>query len=173
MKLKTKQIAIGGITAALTFVLCFLGSVSVAGRLIAPGICGLMLIPVDRYVSRPTAAAVYATSALVLFLLPERMSAFAYLLLLGYYPLLSGALRACPMLVQILLKIAILTAVGCIALFAGAAILGLWENPQFVRWYPALILAYYVMAGIYDVFIIALRYQMENRWDEKLRKLLG
>lgn len=173
MKLKTKQIAIGGITAALTFVLCFLGSVSVAGRLIAPGICGLMLILVDRYVSRPAAVAVYVTSALVLFLLPERMSTFAYLLLLGYYPILSGALRSLPLLLQLLLKAVILTVVGCIALFAGAAILGLWENPQFVRWYPWLILAYYVMAAIYDIFIVALRYHIENRWDDKLRKLLA
>jgi beta-phosphoglucomutase-like phosphatase (HAD superfamily) len=53
---------------------------------------------------------------------------------------------------------------------AGAAALGLWENPKFVTYYPLMILAYYVLAGIYDMFLWLLRRQFETRWDAKLRK---
>lgn len=173
MKGKTKQIAVGGIAAALTFVLCLLGSVSVGGRLVAPGICGLMLLLVDRYVSRGGAVAVFAVSAVLLFLLPERLSTFAYLLLLGYYPLLCSMLYPLHWIWRLLIKALVLTAVGCVALFTGAAVLGLWENPQFVRWFGLLIGVYYGLAAIYDMFIGLLRWRIQGKWDAKLRKLLG
>lgn len=173
MRIKAKPIAIGGITAALTFVLCMLGTLSVVGKILAPAVSGLLLILVAKYVSLGTAGAVYVLSSLVLFMLPNRLSTYAYILLLGYYPIVSGILSARPLWLRLPVKIVILTAVGCVTLFAGAAVLGLWENQQFVRWFPLLILGYYVYAAVYDVFIILLRRQIETKWDTKLRKILG
>lgn len=173
MKKRTKQIAVGGLAVALTYVLCLMGAISVSGKLIAPGICGILLILVERYVSGRVAAVVYAASSLLLLLLPNRLTAIAYLFLLGYYPILCGALKKMPVLPRFILKFLLLTAVGCIAMFGGAAMLGLWQNPQFVRYYPALILGYYGLAAIYDAFLAGLRYMIETRWDGKLKKLLG
>jgi len=172
MRKHTKALALGGITAALTFVLCWVGSVSASGKFIMPGICGIFLMAYMRLVSAKAAAAVYGVSALLLLLLPNRLSAYAYMLLLGYYPMLCQGLRKMPVWLRLMIKLAVLTAVGCITLFAGAAMLGLWENEKFVQYYPLMIAAYYVIAAVYDVFLKLLRRKFDGGWDQKLKKLL-
>lgn len=169
---KTKNIALGGIVAALTFVLCWIGSVSMSAKFIMPAICGILLMVLLRLVSGKVALAVYGVSALLLLLLPNRVSAYAYILLLGYYPMLSQVLQKRPVWLQLIMKAALLTAVGCIALFAGAAVLGLWENEKFLQYYPLGILAYYIIAVIYDLFLWLLRRRFEAGWDARLKKLL-
>lgn len=168
---KTKAIALGGIVAALTFVLCWIGSVSMSAKFIMPAICGILLTVVLRLVSGKVALAVYGVSALLLLLLPNRLSAYAYILLLGYYPILCEGLKKRSMWLQLLCKAVILTAVGCIALFAGAAVLGLWENEKFLRLYPFGILVYYIIAVIYDLFLWLLRSRFDAGWEAKLKKL--
>ena len=167
---RTKTLAYGGVFAALTFVLCWLGSVSASGKFILPAVCGITLTLLLRYLSAGVAYSVYAVSSALLLLLPNRVSAYAYILLLGYYPLLCESLKKLPAFAKALIKLVLLTAVGCVTLFAGAAALGLWENPKFVKYYPLMILIYYVLAGIYDMFLWLLRRQFETRWDAKLRK---
>ena len=51
MRKKTKFIAVGGITAALTVVLCTVGALSVAGRFVSAAFCGILLLLVKRYLS--------------------------------------------------------------------------------------------------------------------------
>lgn len=168
---KTKNIALGGIAAALTFVLCWIGSVSMSAKFIMPAICGILLMVILRQMSGRVAAAVFGTSALLLLLLPNRVSAYAYILLLGYYPMLCEVLKKLPGWLQLIIKAVLLTAVGCIALFAGAAVLGLWENEKFVRYYPLGILVYYIIAAIYDMFLWLLRRRFDAGWDAKLKRL--
>lgn len=168
---KTKAIALGGIAAALTFVLCWLGSVSMSLKIIMPLLCGVSLMVILRHVSWKVALGVYITSGLLLLFLPNKTSTFAYILLLGYYPILCEGLKKLPVWLQLVIKLALLTAVGCLAMFGGAALLGLWENEKFMQYYKLLIVAYYVMAASYDMLLGYLRRRLDGGWDEKLRKL--
>ena len=172
MEKKTKRIALGGIAAALTFVLCWLGSVSMSLKFIMPMLCGVFLMVILRHVSWKVAVAVYGVSSLLLVLLPNKASTFAYILLLGYYPILCEGLKKLPVWLRLIIKLALLTAVGCAILFAGAALLGLWENEKFVQYYKLLIIAYYVMTLSYDMLLRYLRRRLDAGWDDKLRKLL-
>lgn len=172
MKHRTRAIALGGITAALTFVLCWVGSVSNSARFIMPGVCGILLTVILRQTSPKVAWAVYGVSSVMLLLLPNRISAYAYILLLGYYPVLCEGLRKKVLWLRLTLKPLLLTAVGCLVLFVGAAAMGLGENPQFRKYYPVMILLYYVLAGIYEGFLWLLRRRFDGGWDQKLKKLL-
>ena len=51
MAKKTKGIALGGLVAALTFVLCWLGSVSMSLKFMMPLLCGVVLMIILRQVS--------------------------------------------------------------------------------------------------------------------------
>lgn len=171
MRKRSKSIAIGGITAALTVVICMAGALSVGGKLFATALCGMALLLIRRYVSGSLALCIYAASSLLLLLLPDRMTAAAYILLFGYYPLLRDQLSKRPLVIRLIVKAILLTAVGCAALFGGAALMGLWENPKFMELYPVLIGLYYAMAACYDLFLMLLTRRLESGWDEKLRKL--
>lgn len=173
MRKKTRPLAVGGIAVALTFVLCWIGSVSASGKFIMPAICGIFLMVLLRHMSAGLAYSVYAVSSLLLLLLPNRISAFSYILLLGYYPPLCESLKKLPALPKIGIKLVLLTAAGCIALFAGAAAMGLWDQPRFVRGYPLIIVAYFILAAIYDAFLWLLRRRFDSHWDAKLRRLFG
>lgn len=172
MKKKTRAIAYGGIGTALTFVLCWLGSVTASAKIIMPAVCGILLMVFLRHISGKVALAVYVASSVLLLLLPNRLTSFAYILFLGYYPLLCESLKKLPVWLRRLLKLAVLTAVGCIMLFAGAAMLGLWENEEFVQHIRLLILAFYGIAGVYDMFLWLLRWKFDTQWDQKLQKLI-
>ena len=86
--------------------------------------------------------------------------------------MLCEGVKKLPVWLQLLSKLVLLTAVGCIAMFGGAALLGLWENEIFLQNYPKLIVIYYVVAACYDLLLWYLRYRLDKGWDEKLRKLL-
>lgn len=173
MRKKTRFVAVGGIVVALTFILCWLGSVSSSLKFLAPMICGILLMVVFRHFSGKVAVMIFVASSLLLLLLPNRISAYAYLLLLGYYPLLCEVLKKQPVLLRILIKLVLFTAVGFVILLSGAAMLGLWENEKFLQYYPLTIVAYYAIAVVYDMVLFLLRWRFESRWDEKLRKLLS
>jgi len=171
MRKKSKFIAIGGITAALTVVLCTVGALSVAGRFVSAAFCGILLLLVKRYLSGKLAVSVYAASSFLLLLLPDRMTAAAYILLFGYYPILRDAMLRLPLLLRTVLKLALLTAVGCAALFGAAALMGLWSNPKFMEYCPALIAVYYAMVILFDLFLMLLTHRLQTRWDAKLKNL--
>ena len=172
MTKKTKGIALGGIVAALTFVLCWLGSVSMSQKFMIPLLCGVSLVIVLRHVSWQVALGVFVTASVLLLFLPNKATTAAYILLLGYYPMLCEGLKKLPVWLQLLVKLALFTAVGCIALFGGAALLGLWENEKFLQYYKKLIVIYYVVAVCYDMLLWYLRRRLDNGWDEKISKLL-
>ena len=155
-----------------TFVLCWLGSVTASAKIIMPAVCGILLMVFFRYISGKGALGVYIASAALLLLLPNRATSYAYILLLGYYPLLCESIKKLPVWLRLGLKLIVLTAVGCVMLFAGAAMLGLWENEKFVQHIKLMILAFYGVAGVYDMFLWLLRWQFDTRWDKQLRKIL-
>jgi hypothetical protein len=138
-----------------------------------PAVCGIFLMLLARLVSAGAAFGVYGVTCVLLLLLPNRISAFAYILLLGYYPALCQVLKRAPLWLRPVVKLMVLTAAGCIAFFGGAGVLGLWQNPQFVQYYPLLILAYYAIAGVYELFLWGLRRRFDGGWDDKLKKLLN
>ena len=171
MEKKARHIAAGGITAALTVALCMVGALTVAGRFFSAALCGILLLLVKRYLSGKLAVTVYAASSLLLLLLPDRLTAAAYILLFGYYPILRDALGKLPAVLRITVKLAVVTAVGCISLYVGAAVMGLWGNARFMELYPVLILIYYGMMALFDLFLLLLTRQLQSRWDDKLRRL--
>ncbi len=173
MRKKAKIIALGGITTAITFALCWLGSVSAGQKFLMPGICGIFLMVIMRTVSGKTAVATYVTSSILLLLLPNKITTFSYILLLGYYPILCEWLTKRSVLLRILIKLLVVTAAGCTAFFAGVALLNLWDNSKFIEYYPYLILVYYVISLIYDVFLNLLRQRFRTGWDSRIKKLLG
>ena len=173
MKKKTKLLALGGITAALTFVLCWVGSVSAGGKFLMPAVCGIFLMILARLIPAGAVFGVYGVSAALLLLLPNRISAFAYILLLGYYPAMCQVLQRAPLWLRPVVKLIALTAAGCVAFFGTAAVLGLWQDPRFLEHYPLLILAYYAIAGVYELFLWGLRRRFEGKWDDQLKKMLN
>ena len=171
MRTKAKHIATGGIFAGLTVVLCLVGSLSVGSRMLIAAICGILLLLLRWYVSGKLALSVYLVSSVLLLLLSDRLTAVAYIMLFGYYPILSDAIRKIPFVIRFLLKLLLLAAVGLLCLFGGATMMGLWENPAFREAYPMMVGLYCIMTFSYDLFLTLLRLQVQNRWDTRLRKL--
>lgn len=91
MPTKSKQIAIGGISAALCLSIMFMTGMVPFSTYALPSLAGFALIPVTVEMGVSTALIVYAAASLLsLLIVPDREAAMVFIALLGYYPIVRG-----------------------------------------------------------------------------------
>ena len=86
-----KEMALGGILAALALVIMSLGAMIPSATFVCPMFCCLLLQVVLRSCSKRTAWAWYGAVAILSLLLSPDKEAAAVFLFLGYYPILKPA----------------------------------------------------------------------------------
>ena len=86
-----KEMALGGIMAALALVLMSLGAMIPSATFVCPMFCCLILKIVLKYCSKRTAWAWYGAVAILSVLLCPDKEAAAVFVFLGYYPILKPA----------------------------------------------------------------------------------
>ena len=107
---KTKQIALGGVLAALAVVILLLGGLIPVGTYVAPMLASIPLVILLAELPKPLCLGWYAVVAILAVLLcPDRETAFVFVFL-GWYPVARPALDRLPRLLRIPLKLAIFLA---------------------------------------------------------------
>ena len=102
---KTKQIALGGVLAALAVVILLLGGVIPIGTYAAPMFASLPLVILLAELPRPLCVGWYAVAAILgVLLCPDRETAFVFVFL-GWYPIAKPALDRLPRLPRIAVKL--------------------------------------------------------------------
>ncbi len=90
---QSRRVALCGVLCALSVVLLLVGNVLQIGTYAAPMLASLLLIPAgEEYGPRAALLLYLATSVLGVLLVPDKELALFYALVLGYYPVLRGAL---------------------------------------------------------------------------------
>ncbi|HCB99625.1 MAG TPA: hypothetical protein DEP42_00140 [Ruminococcaceae bacterium] len=114
---QARIVALGGVTAALSLIFLFLGSVVPIAQMIMPAIAGLLLIVIVGEVSSIKWAWVIfaAVSILAALLCPDKGVVIYYIFFFGHYPLLKRSIerfqnRVCQWVLKFLLFNACLTA---------------------------------------------------------------
>ena len=98
---KTKQIALGGVLAALAVVILLLGGVIPIGTYLAPMLASLPLIVLLTELPRGLCLGWYAVVAILgATLCPDKETAFVFVFL-GWYPVARPALDRLPRLFRI------------------------------------------------------------------------
>ena len=107
---KTKQIALGGVLAALAVVILLLGGVIPIGTYAAPMFASLPLVILLAELPRPLCVGWYAVAAILgVLLCPDRETAFVFVFL-GWYPIARPGLDRLPRLLRIAAKLLIFNA---------------------------------------------------------------
>ncbi len=105
--IKTRQIALGGVLAALAVVLLTLGGVIPIGTYIAPMLASMPLIVLLTELPRGLCLGWYAIVAILgVMLCPDKETAFVFVFL-GWYPIARPALDRLPRLPRIAAKLLI------------------------------------------------------------------
>lgn len=89
-----KQIAFCGITAAISLLFFLATGIFPFASYAIPAFCGLFLVPIIIELGRRQAFLIFlAVSFLSLLLSPDKQASFAYIFLLGYYPIAKVGLE--------------------------------------------------------------------------------
>ncbi len=95
---QTKQIALGGVLAALAVVILLLGGIIPIGTYLAPMLASLPLLVLSEALSKSLCLGWYAVTAILgATLCPDKETAFVFVFL-GWYPLAKPALDRLPKL---------------------------------------------------------------------------
>lgn len=90
MRKNTKTIAICGVMGALAVVVMLFGSILPLATFCAPAIAGILIMPVVIEYGKKSGVLLYISiSLLSVFMVADKEMAFAFIFLLGYYPLLK------------------------------------------------------------------------------------
>lgn len=107
---KTKQIALGGLLAALAVVILLLGSLIPIGTYVAPMLASFLLVPLLAALPKGLCLCWYAAAALLAVLLcPDKETAFVFVFL-GWYPIARPGLDRLPRLLRIAAKLLLFNA---------------------------------------------------------------
>ena len=92
MRNQSKQMALGGIFAALAVIIMNLGGLIPVATYVCPVLCMVLLRFVDAFCGKRVAWAWYAVVSILSLLLSPDKEAAAVFLFLGYYPIIKGKL---------------------------------------------------------------------------------
>jgi hypothetical protein len=114
-KHSSKQVALGGVLAALAVVVLLLGGLIPIGTYLAPMLASLPLVVLLAELPKGLCVGWYAVTAVLgVLLCPDRETAFVFVFL-GWYPLVRPALDRLPRLPRLLMKLLLfLTAVAAL-----------------------------------------------------------
>lgn len=172
---KTKNVALCGIFTALCFLICYVGCIVTITKFIAPIVSGLLLIIIFDCLNDRAAIMIYVSvSILQLFVLPSKLTAFAFLLLFGYYPILANYLnKKMKVMLRTILKAVIFIIVGCIAIYCLAIFApSINQISHFKLIATFSVLGYVTFVIIYDLFIKLLVLRFEANLKVKFDKLI-
>lgn len=170
---KSTSIAFSGIMAGLSFVLLYLGSVIWIFAYVAPQICGLIMMSVNKTFGKKYALCVFfAVSVLSVFFLPDKEAGLVYLFFFGYYPLIKEKLENLkPKALVIALKFLIFNVgilVSQLLLVYAFGIpfeneFGKWGIPVFVALFNLLFVVYEKLYGVlYSLYSTRLENRIKN-----------
>ncbi len=115
--MKARQIALGGILAALAVVILLLGGIIPVGTYLAPMLASLPLVVLLAELSKGLCVGWYAVTALLgILFCPDKETAFVFVFL-GWYPLAKPCLDRLPKLPGLLCKLLIFNA-SIVSLYA-------------------------------------------------------
>ena len=115
--MKARQIALGGILAALAVVILLLGGIIPVGTYLAPMLASLPLVVLLAELSKGLCVGWYAVTALLgILFCPDKETAFVFVFL-GWYPLTKPCLDRLPKLPGLLCKLLIFNA-SIVSLYA-------------------------------------------------------
>lgn len=109
MNVKTRNLTLGALFSALAVVLLYIASVWPTGQLGLTAVASLFVAAAIIESGLSFGIYVYVVSSIIAFLLvPNRMTAFLFILFFGYYPILKSLIeRKGHLVIQILLKLAV------------------------------------------------------------------
>lgn len=91
---RSRNIAMGGMFAALAVVLLLLGGIFPFATFAAPVFAGVLLLPIAIELGAKVALLAYAAASILCFLLvPDRELCLFFVFLFGYYPILQPSLN--------------------------------------------------------------------------------
>ncbi len=127
MKTNSKNIALGGVVAALSLVLMFLTSVLPFGVYAFPTFAGILLVVIVIEIGYSWAVSVFVVVALLSFLfVANKEAALYYAAFLGFYPIIKSLLeRINKKWLCYLLKFSIFNICVIIAFYIGIAVLSI------------------------------------------------
>ena len=121
-----KQVALGGMMAALAVVVMCLGGLIPIATYTCPMICGLLLLPVMALCPERVCWAWYGAVAILSVLLGPDKEAALIFLFLGYYPILHPKLERIPVKILRIAAKLLLCNAAALCVFAGLTyVLGL------------------------------------------------
>ena len=107
---QTKQIALGGVFAALAVVILLLGGIIPVGTYLAPMLASIPLVILLAELPKALCSGWYAVVAILgVLLCPDKETAFVFVFL-GWYPIAKPALDRLPRLPRLLCKLLIFNA---------------------------------------------------------------
>lgn len=172
MKLKSRQIALGGVLTALAVVVVSMGSLIPLATFCAPILAMVVLLPVRAECGTRTALAAYgAVSILPMLLVPDREAALFYVFF-GCYPLIQPALgRLRSRLARLLCKLA----------FCNLALVGMYSLLIFVFQLDAvvaevqtsslaLVVCLWVLGNVTFLLLDKALFRLSLLWERQLRK---
>ena len=106
-QIKSKQISLGGVLAALAVVILLLGGLIPVGTYLCPMLASIPLVILLAELPKPLCVGWYAVVAILgVLLCPDRETAFVFVFL-GWYPAAKPALDRLPLLLRIPVKLAV------------------------------------------------------------------
>lgn len=109
MSSKSREIAIGGVSAALSLTILFMTGLVPFSSYCLPALAGFFLIPVTVEMGFRVALTVYGAAALLApFIVPDYEASMMFVVLMGYYPIIRPKLQRIPQrFLRILVKLLI------------------------------------------------------------------
>lgn len=169
-----KIVSYGAIVTAISVVMTLLGGIIPAAAFIAPIIAGFVLITIKIKFGIKNALFTFVAVVILMFILsPKKTSAFSYLFMFGYYPIIFDEFyRIKSTTIRVLTKVIIFEGIGCLSL---ALILNFLpqvkENERIILLIFAGIVLYNIFAIIYDRFIFLFLAQYREKIENKIKKI--
>lgn len=172
---RSKQIALGGVFAALAILFMLIGSFLPIATFMAPIFAGICLIPLAIELGAKTALLAYlAVSLLSLFLVADREMALFFIFLFGYYPILHPRLqkikhKAPRVFVKLLLFNATVAAVYSLLLFLFTVPALREEFSNQAPWFWGLVLVVgNITFLVYDILVDKMRFVYVHHVRDKI-----
>ena len=159
---RAKQIALGGLLAALAVVLMLLGGIVPLATFFCPMLASLMLLPLINALPIRLCICWYVAVALLsLLLCPDRECAMLFVVL-GYYPIVQPAFRRQPRWLRPICKLLLFAAAIGVMYAVLLFLFGLWELVEKTAsvgvWLTAVTAALGVVCFfVYDLLLTRIR----------------
>lgn len=174
---KSFQIAVGGIAAALSIILMFLGGVIWIFAYVLPIICSLLMVIIIENVNAKTSWIVYAVVSIISVLfVPDKECAMIYALFFGYYPMIYYKIaRLKSTALKWIIRLSVFNSSMIIVQLVCTYIFGIPFDNDFGKWgIPVFLIAANILFLAYEklmqVLLVIYRKSFKKKFDKLLKK---